>query len=115
MINEPGRSAYPFDMSNLLLPLHGALAIVLLVTRLVVLAALIDSLFHPEAAYVASGKQTKWFWVLVLLVGLVVYFVAIFGLIAAIVYFVDVRPAIKGSGPRRGGSSSDGPYGPYRR
>src|SRR3569623_1688656 len=65
MINQPGRSAYSFDMSNLLLPLHGALAIVYLVTRLVVLAALIDSLLHPEGAYVASGKQTKWFWVLV--------------------------------------------------
>ena len=102
-------------MSNLLLPLHGALAVVYLATRVIVLVALIDALLHPEGAYVASGKQTKWFWVFVLVVGLLVYFVAIIGLIAAIVYFVDVRPAIKGSGSGRGGSSSDGPYGPYRR
>jgi hypothetical protein len=87
------------------------LFIVYVVTRLVVLAALIDSLLHPDGAYVASGKQTKWFWVLVLVLG---FFISLVGLIAAIVYFVDVRPAVKG-GAGRGGSSSDGPYGPYRR
>lgn len=100
---------------SLLFPLHGVFAIVLWGTRIVVLTALIDALLHPEGAYVASGKQTKWFWVLVLFMGLVIYFVTIVGLIAAIVYFVDVRPALKSSGPGRGGSSSDGPYGPYRR
>jgi hypothetical protein len=82
------------------------------VTRVIVLAALIDSLLHPDSAYVASGKQTKWFWVLVLVLG---FFISLVGLIAAIVYFVDVRPAVKGTGRGRGGSSSDGPYGPYRR
>lgn len=99
-------------MAVLLFPLHGALFIVYLVTRVIVLAALIDSLLHREGAYVASGKQTKWFWVLVLVLG---FFISLVGLIAAIVYFVDVRPAVKGSGSGRGGSSSDGPYGPYRR
>jgi hypothetical protein len=100
-------------MAVLLFPLHGALFVVYIVTRIVVLAALIDSLLHSEAAYVANGKQTKWFWVLVLVVG---FFISLVGLIAAIVYFVDVRPAVRGSSGRgRGGSSSDGPYGPYRR
>jgi hypothetical protein len=99
-------------MGFLLFPLHGALFVVYLIARVIVLAALIDSLLHPEGAYVASGKQTKWFWALVLVLG---FFISLVGVIAAIVYFVDVRPAVKGSGSGRGGSSSDGPYGPYRR
>jgi hypothetical protein len=48
-----------------------------------------------------------------------ILFLQIFGLIATIVYMVDVRPAVKEiTGPRRrrgGGSSSDGPYGPFNR
>ena len=44
-------------------------------------------------------------------------FLPISGLVATIVYMVDVRPALSrppgGGGGRRGGSSSDGPYGPY--
>jgi hypothetical protein len=44
-------------------------------------------------------------------------FLQIAGLIASIVFFVDVRPALQqisgGGGRRSGGSSSDGPYGPY--
>jgi hypothetical protein len=99
-------------MGFLLFPLHGAFFIISLVVRVVVLAALIDCLLHPEGSYVSNGKQTKWFWALILVVG---FFISLVGIIAAIVYFVDVRPAIKGSGSGRGGSSSDGPYGPYRR
>jgi hypothetical protein len=97
-------------MSFLLFPLSGALLIISLVVRVIVIAALIDSLLHTEGAYVSNGKQTKWFWLMVLVLG---FFLPLVGVIAAIVYFVDVRPAIKGAG--RGGSSSDGPYGPYRR
>ena len=44
-------------------------------------------------------------------------FLPIIGLVATIVYMVDVRPALRGlpggGRSRRGGSSSDGPYGPY--
>jgi hypothetical protein len=44
-------------------------------------------------------------------------FLQIAGLVASIVFMVDVRPALQqvsgGKGRRRGGSSSDGPYGPY--
>lgn len=97
-------------MAVLLFPLHGALFIVYIVTRIVVLAALLDALVHPDSAYVANGKQTKMFWLLVLLLG---FFLSLVGLIAAIVYFVDVRPAVRGRSGR--GGSSDGPYGPYRR
>ncbi|MCF6524191.1 DUF2516 family protein [Streptomyces sp. JJ36] len=84
--------------------------------------ALIDAALRREDAYRATGKQTKPFWLIILGVTVAVniflgmIILQIIGLIATIVYIVDVRPALKGvmgGGPRRGGSSSDGPYGPY--
>jgi hypothetical protein len=100
-------------MSLLLFPLHGAILIIALAIRVLVLWALIDVLIRPATAFVAAGKQTKWLWLIFMVIGL---FITLVGVIAAIVYFVDVRPAVRGYG--RGGrrsSSSDGPYGPYRR
>lgn len=88
--------------------------------------AFIDSALRREDAYRAADKQTKPMWMIILgitvLVNLLVPMVLlqIIGLIATIVYIVDVRPAVKQvsggrpRGPRRkGGSSSDGPYGPF--
>jgi Protein of unknown function (DUF2516) len=104
-------------MEILLGPLHGALFFISLAARVVILAALIDVLIRRDTAFVAAGKQTKIFWILVMVLGI---FISLVGLIAAIVYFVDVRPAVRaaggGPGGGRGGgtSSSDGPYGPYR-
>ncbi|MFJ7159291.1 DUF2516 family protein [Streptomyces sp. NPDC101118] len=76
-----------------------------------------------EDAYRAADKQTKKFWLIVLGVTVLVdfflgmLFLMIAGLVATIVFMVDVRPALQrvggGGGPRRRGSSSDGPYGPY--
>ncbi|PCG83444.1 hypothetical protein CIB93_24750 [Streptomyces sp. WZ.A104] len=76
-----------------------------------------------EDAYRAADKKSKSFWLIILGVAVAVnllipmLFLQIAGLIASIVFMVDVRPAIKevsgGGGGRRGGSSSDGPYGPY--
>ncbi|MFE7134206.1 DUF2516 family protein [Streptomyces sp. NPDC057638] len=74
-----------------------------------------------EDAYRAADKQSKNFWLIILGLAVAVnllvpmLFLSIAGLIAAIVFFVDVRPALKAvsGGGRRGGSSSDGPYGPY--
>lgn len=64
---------------------------------------LIWSLIHlvrtrPDA-YVATGKQTKQFWTLMLGIPLILTTVQvsifrIIGLIAALVYLLDVRPAI---------------------
>ncbi|MDT9693316.1 DUF2516 family protein [Streptomyces sp. P9(2023)] len=87
-------------------------------------AALVFAAMAREDAYRAADKQTKKFWLIILGINLVLnlllpmLFLQIAGLIAAIVFMVDVRPAIKqvsggGGGGRRGGSSSDGPYGPY--
>jgi hypothetical protein len=103
-------------MSALLFPLNGVLLIVHLAALVMTIAALIDAAIRRDAAFIAAGKQTKIFWILVLVLGLFIVFV---GVIAAIVYFVDVRPALRevggDGGPGRGrGSSSDGPYGPYR-
>ncbi|AKH86745.1 membrane protein [Streptomyces sp. CNQ-509] len=85
-------------------------------------AALILAALAREDAYRAADKNTKQFWLIILGVGFAVMvifpimsFLPIIALIAAIVFMVDVRPALKqvGGGRRRGGSSSDGPYGPF--
>ncbi|MEU5402779.1 DUF2516 family protein [Streptomyces sp. NPDC005963] len=85
--------------------------------------ALVMAAMARSDAYRAADKQTKNFWLIILGITVVVnlllniLFLSIAGLIATIVFFVDVRPALKavtgGGGGKRGGSSSDGPYGPY--
>ncbi len=100
--------------------------------------AFVDAAFRREDAYRAAGKKTKPFWLIVLGLAVVVNLLfsgllsilTIAGLIASIVYIVDVRPALRqltgggNGGARRGlgggrsrrrpgGSSSDGPYGPF--
>jgi hypothetical protein len=54
------------------------------------------------------------FWIMALVLS---FFVFLVGVVAALVYFLDVRPAVRAAagGSSGGGSSSDGPYGPYRR
>ena len=65
--------------------------------------AFVDALIRPAAGFVAAGKLTKPGWVAITaLAALVIYFlkpVSFLGLpavIAAVVYLVDVRPAVKG-------------------
>lgn len=102
-------------MGILLLPLHGGLFVVSLLAHLAVVVALIDAAVQQTSGFVAADKMTKLFWMLALIVGFFIIFV---GLVAAIVYFVDVRPAVRAASGGRGGpraSSSDGPYGPSRR
>ncbi|MEU9164845.1 DUF2516 family protein [Streptomyces sp. NPDC048424] len=101
------------------LPLFGYAMLLLAV------AAFVVALLAREDAYRAADKQTKTFWLVILGITVLVdaflpqmLFLQIAGLVATIVFFVDVRPALKqvsggGRGGRRGGSSSDGPYGPY--
>jgi hypothetical protein len=122
---------------------NSVLAWVSLALFLFAVFAFVDAAIRRDDAYRAAGKKTKTFWLVVLgLAAVVMKFLAIqsilplVGLVAVIVYMVDVRPAIReitgGAGPRRrglrrgggnsngngngnggGGSSSDGPYGPY--
>ncbi|MGH3311618.1 MAG: DUF2516 family protein [Streptomyces sp.] len=92
-----------------------------LVLLLMAVFAFIDGALRRTDAYTAADKKTKPFWLIILGLTIAVniypiLFLQIAGLIATIVYIVDVRPALKqvtGNGPRKGGSSSDGPYGPF--
>ncbi|MGX2995556.1 DUF2516 family protein [Streptomyces sp. JNUCC 64] len=98
----------------------------LLYTAMLIMAvvALVMAAVARDDAYRAAEKQSKAFWMIILGIAVAVnllipmLFLQIAGLIATIVFFVDVRPALRavsggGRGGRRGGSSSDGPYGPY--
>ena len=83
--------------------------------------ALVDALRHRPDAYVAAGKRTKQFWLIVTgiaaLIGFISFgggigFLTIIGVVAAGIYLADVRPALRQvSG--RGRGSSQGPYGPW--
>jgi flagellar biosynthesis protein FlhB len=97
----------------------------------------LDAAFRRDAAYRAVDKQTKAFWLVVLGFAVVVGFLPVpllgqmlnlVGLVAAIVYMVDVRPRVKAISPARGkksfggkksfkGRNDDrnhmGPYGPW--
>ncbi|MDE8669431.1 DUF2516 family protein [Pseudarthrobacter sp. H3Y2-7] len=83
--------------------------------------ALLDCVRHKSAAFEATGKRTKTFWLALTggatLIGVISLFssgglfgtLGLFGLaavVAASVYLADVRPAVKDAG--RGGSR---PYG----
>ena len=71
--------------------------------------ALVDAVIRPAAAFPAAGKLTKpaWLAILTLCVGLCLLGAQLLGLIggliavAVIVYLVDVRPAVRGTGPYR--------------
>lgn len=94
-----------YDPSSLLLLAVGLGALALK------LFALVDSCIRPGAAYVAAGKLTKPAWVAILAVAVLLTGASFLGLlgiagtIAAIVYLVDVRPALRGLRP------GSGPYG----
>ncbi len=63
--------------------------------------ALVDASTRPAPAFVATGKLTKVAWVAILAAALLLGwddFSGLFGLlgtVAAIVYLVDVRPAVR--------------------
>lgn len=84
-------------MRWLLLPLHGAFLVIFFAIVLVKLFALIDAASRPEQAFVSADKQTKQFWLVVLVLAVVssfLGFLSVIGLVAALVYLLDVRPAI---------------------
>jgi hypothetical protein len=71
--------------------------------------AFVDALIRPASGYVAAGKLTKPGWAAITgLAVLIIFwqgptsFLGLPAVIAAIVYLVDVRPAVKGL--RRGNS-----------
>jgi hypothetical protein len=82
--------------------------------------AVVDCVRRRPDAFVAAGKRTKQFWLLVtgvaVLLGFValggVGFLAIVAVIAAGVYLADVKPALD-QVMGRGSGRTDGPYGPW--
>lgn len=83
--------------------------------------ALVDALRVRADAFPAAGKLTKPLWLTFLGVAVVVdvaffpmgmMLLMIAGVVAAAVYLVDVRPAVRAMGGGRRGSG-DGPYGPW--
>lgn len=87
----------------------------------------VDAAIRPARAYLAAGKLTKVAWLLILGIaalydvkwGSFTGILTIVGAAAAIIYMVDVRPALRqvpNTRARRGqpqGSRHDGPYGPW--
>ena len=95
----------------LTVPTSDPSALLLYVVGLVILAielwALVDAAIRPAPAYVAAGKLTKLAWVAILAAAVLLGGADVFGIfgllgtVAAIVYLVDVRPAVREL--RRGG------------
>ena len=77
--------------------LIGLIALGLFVLKLY---ALIDCATRPAGAFEAHGKQTKVIWLVILVVAVLLNSVfgilGIAGTVAAIVYLVDVKPAVSG-------------------
>ncbi|MFI9806612.1 DUF2516 family protein [Streptomyces sp. NPDC052301] len=109
----------------LMLGFDGFMGLLKIVLMALAAFGLFDAAFRREDAFRAADKQNKVFWLIILGIALVVSamfsilgILPVAGLVASIVYIVDVRPALRqvsgGNGwRRRRGSSSDGPYGPW--
>jgi hypothetical protein len=103
---------------DLLTPLYTGLNLLGLVLLGLKVFAFVDSAVRPAAAYAAADKLQKNFWLIVLGIAVAwnlislspIGIINLIGLVAAIVYVVDVRPAVKAIG--RGGPQT-GPYGPW--
>lgn len=89
--------SYLFDPANLLLAVIGLGMLVLKVW------ALVDCARRPAPRFEAYGKQTKTVWLLILVASVLLFptaVLSVFGLVgtvAAVVYLVDVRPAVSGT------------------
>ena len=89
-----------FDLFSLQNNLMLVLALILFVCKAV---AFVDAATRPAALFVAAGKQTKPFWLLILGLALLVNMVMwnpigilnVIGIVAAFVYLADARPAMK--------------------
>lgn len=89
-----------------------------LVTFVASLYALIEALRTPASAFELMDKQTKKLWVVLTGIATALSLLAVFsgrgmfvilGLVATLIFLLDVRPAVKGVG----GNSNNGPYGPW--
>ena len=96
----------------------------LLVAAFIVEAwAFIAALRRPTAAFPAAGKRTKSLWLIITGVALAIgifsaaqdvsllSILPIVAFIGSAIYMTDVRPKVREIG--KGGSSHQGPYGPW--
>ncbi len=105
---------------DLLSPFMGLLGLLGLAMLLFKVFALVDAALVKEHAYLAADKQKKPFWLIILGVAAAwnllrpspIDFINLLGLVAAIVYVVDVRPAVRAA-QRGGREGTMGPYGPW--
>lgn len=98
--------------------LSSFLAIISLAVLVGQVVVLIDAALRREDAYRAAGKLTKPGWLIILTVAIAAnlllgLFFTIIGVVVAMVYWVDVRPALKevSGGNRTKSGSNRGPYG----
>jgi hypothetical protein len=113
---------------NALTPLNWFFFALAVAALIVEVWAFVDAIFRPSAAFPAASKQTKPLWLIITGVAAAIglYGVAYLGqsgpavaisilpvaaFIAAAIYLTDVRPKVREIG--RGGSSHQGPYGPW--
>ncbi|GAC1443120.1 MAG: hypothetical protein NVSMB55_15770 [Mycobacteriales bacterium] len=102
------RGSRAFYGLGMVSPSFGLVGLIDLGLLLLVGWALVDAVTRPAAAFLAAGKQTKPIWLAILGVCLLLCLIGaagIFGLfgfvvaVAAIVYLVDVRPAVRAMRP----------------
>jgi hypothetical protein len=100
--------------------LSSFLAIISLAVLVGQIVVLVDAALRREDAYRAAGKLTKPGWLIILTVAVAANLLlgllfTIIGVVVAMVYWVDVRPALKevsGANSKKSGSNQ-GPYGPW--
>ncbi|MEV2274615.1 DUF2516 family protein [Nocardiopsis sp. NPDC049922] len=89
-----------------------------LVTFVASLYALIEAIRTPAQAFELMDKQSKKLWLILTGAATGLSLLAVFsgtgmfvilGLVATLVFLLDVRPAVKGAG----GGRNNGPYGPW--
>ena len=79
-------------------PLGGIFILIYFVTLVMTIWALVDAGMRSSGAFVAAEKQTKQFWVIVLIVAALAAYIRLFtfiAIVATLVYLLDVRPAVR--------------------
>jgi hypothetical protein len=81
-----------------LAPIAGVFLLIYFATLALTIWALVDAAIRPQRAFVAAEKQTKTFWIAILVVAALAAYIRLFtfiAIIAALVYLLDVRPAVR--------------------
>ena len=79
-------------------PLGGIFFLIYVATLALTIWALVDAGLRSPNAFVAAEKQTKQFWMILLVVAALAAYIRLFtfiAIIASLVYLLDVRPAVR--------------------